>query len=243
MPPFIAVTTSISPGNGGRPDRATLNGAYLRAIQRAGGVPVMLAPQFDQGSITVVMATSSGLLLTGGGDIFPGLDGQEQDPATSGVSVDRDRMEVEALGLALERGLPVLALCRGMQMLNVVMGGSLIQDLPSQRPSHINHAQTVGGAAERNAATHDVRTDQSSRLASILGPGPVRTNSMHHQAVDALGAGLVAAAWAEDGIVEGVEMPGEHWVLGVQWHPEELAGMESHADRLFAAFLAACAES
>ena len=78
MPPFIAVTTSTSPGNDGRPDRATLNGAYLRAIQRAGGVPVMLAPQFDQGSITVVVATSSGLLLTGGGDIFPGLYGQEQ---------------------------------------------------------------------------------------------------------------------------------------------------------------------
>ena len=152
-------------------------------------------------------------------------------------------MEVEALGLALERGLPVLALCRGMQMLNVVMGGSLIQDLPSQRPSHINHAQTAHGAAERNAVTHDVHTDQSSRLASILGAAAIRTNSMHHQAVDALGAGLVAAAWADDGIIEGVEMPGEQWIFGVQWHPEELAGIESHADRLFEAFLAACAES
>lgn len=243
MPPLIAVTTSISPGNEGRPDRATLNGAYLRVIERAGGAPVMLAPQFDQRSITALMAASSGLLVTGGGDIFPGLYGQEQDPATNGVSVDRDRMEVEALGLALERGLPVLAICRGMQLLNVAMGGSLIQDLPSQRSSHINHAQTVGGAAERNAVTHQVRTTQSSRLARILGPGPLQTNSMHHQAVDALGTGLVAVAWADDDIVEGVEMPGEQWVFGVQWHPEELVGIETHADRLFQAFLAACTDS
>src|SRR6185437_1992245 len=109
MPPLIAVTTSISPGNEGRPDRAALNGAYLRAIERGGGA--------------ALMGASSGLVLTGGGDIFPGLYGQKQGPATSGVSVDRDRVEIEALGLALERGVPVLAICRGMQLLNVAMGG------------------------------------------------------------------------------------------------------------------------
>jgi len=240
MPPLIAVTTSISPGNEGRPDRAALNGAYLRAVERAGGAPLMLAPQFDQRSITALMGASSGLVLTGGGDIFPGLYGQKQGPATSGVSVDRDRVEIEALGLALERGVPVLAICRGMQLLNVAMGGTLIQDLPSLRPSPINHAQTDGGEAERSTPTHDVRTDPSSRLAAILGGVTIRTNSMHHQALDTLGSGLVAVAWSDDGIVEGVEMPGEHWVFGVQWHPEELAGTEAHAERLFDAFLKAC---
>ncbi|MGH2633790.1 MAG: gamma-glutamyl-gamma-aminobutyrate hydrolase family protein, partial [Tepidiformaceae bacterium] len=214
--------------------------AYLRAIERSGGAPVLLAPQFGQPSISTLMAASSGLMLTGGGDVFPGLYGQDAHPATGGVSVDRDRMEVEALGIALEGGLPVLAICRGIQVLNVAMGGSLFQDLPSLRPTGLNHAQTSGGLHTRDAVTHDVRVERASCLATVLGVAHLRTNSMHHQAVDNPGHGVTAVAWTSDGVIEGVEMPGEHWVFGVQWHPEELFEQHEHARQLFDAFVAAC---
>jgi len=240
MPPLIAVTTSISLASDGRPDRATLNGAYLRAVQSAGGAPIMLATQFEQASVVALMAAAQGLVLTGGGDVLPALYEQETHPSTSGISVDRDRMEIEALGIALERGLPVLAICRGMQVLNVAMGGSLLQDLPSLRPSDLNHAQTSGGAYARDAVTHAVRVEAASCLATVLGAAELRTNSMHHQALDRPGKGVVPVAWASDGVIEGVEMPGEHWVFGVQWHPEELFEQHDHARQLFAAFIAAC---
>ena len=240
MPPLIAVTTSISPASDDRPDRATLNGAYLRAIQSAGGSPMMLAPQFEQASVVALMAAAQGLVLTGGGDVLPALYGQETHPKTSGMSVERDRIELEALGIALERGLPVLAICRGMQLLNVAMGGSLLQDLPSLHPSNLNHAQTSDGEHPRSVVTHSVRVEAASCLATLVGATKLRTNSMHHQALDRPGSGVVPVAWASDGVIESVEMPREHWVFGIQWHPEELFEEHEHAHKLFAAFIAAC---
>ncbi len=239
MRPLIAVTTSLTPELDGRPERATLNAAYLRAVQAAGAAPVLLTPQMDQQSIVGLLGAVSGLVLTGGGDVYPALYGEEPHEKTGGVSVPRDRMEIEALGLALERNLPVLAICRGMQILNVALGGSLIQDLPDQRPSDINHAQTAGGAHPRDAVTHGVSVEEGSCLAGVLGGCDLSVNSMHHQALSQLGDGVRAAAWATDGVVEGIEMPEERWVLGVQWHPEELFGAHEHARRLFEAFVAA----
>jgi putative glutamine amidotransferase len=232
---------SITPAANGRPERTTLNSAYLRAVEGAGGVPVMIAPGFDDGTIRELMANSSGLVLTGGGDVDPALYGEAPNGTQmDSVSPERDTMEVAALRIALERGLPVLAVCRGMQVLNVGLGGSLYQDLPSQWASDIIHTQTAGGEHARDEATHRVRVEAGTCLASILGGTDVRVNSMHHQALRALGRGVTAAAWAPDGVIEGVEMPGEHWVLGVQWHPEELIAGHEHARRLFAGFVAAC---
>jgi putative glutamine amidotransferase len=144
-------------------------------------------------------------------------------------------MEFAALEMALDRDLPVLAICRGMQVLNVAPGGSLWQDLPSHRESRVEHRQEAG----REVATHDVRVEAGSRLADVLGETSVATNSMHHQGIRVLGDGLRAVGWAEDGLVEGVEMAGRGFVLGVQWHPEELTGNYEHARRLFGAFVEA----
>lgn len=238
--PLIAVTSSITPESGGRPERATLNASYLRAIDRAGGLPLLIAPQFGVHTIEALMATARGLVLTGGGDVSPELYGEKPHPASAGVSRERDAMELEALRVALERGLPVLAICRGMQVLNVAMGGSLYQDLPTQCPSPINHAQTNDGTTPRDAVTHDATLAEGSRLSTVLGGTVVGVNSMHHQGIREPGDGIVVTAITSDGVIEGVEMPGERWVLGVQWHPEELVDSQEHARRLFDTFMAVC---
>jgi putative glutamine amidotransferase len=240
MRPLVAVTTSITPATDGRPERANLNSTYLNAIQAAGGVPILVTPQFNEPTVAEVMHQVSGLVLTGGGDVYPALYGEAPHENTVGVSIPRDRTEIEALRFALERRLPVLAICRGMQLLNVALGGSLYQDLPSQCPSDISHSQTGSGAHTRDETTHAVRVETASCLAAVFGASELATNSMHHQALKALGEGIRAVAWAPDGVVEGVEMPAERWVLGVQWHPEELFAAHHHARRLFEAFVAAC---
>ncbi len=238
--PLVAVSAAVSPADGSRPERVSLNSAYLRAIADAGGLPLVLAPSVRPATIIGLLSRCSGLMLTGGGDLFPGLYGEDPHPKTAGVSVERDRMEVEALGWALERKRPILAICRGMQVLNVALGGSLYQDLPEQHPSEVNHAQTAGGAHGRAAATHAVRIAPGSGLAALLGGCDLMTNSMHHQALKVLGAGVTAVGHAADGVVEAIEMAGERWVFGVQWHPEEMAAREEHARRLFGAFVEAC---
>lgn len=228
MPPFIAVSMSSIPGSGTRPERATLNAAYLRALEAAGGVPLLVAPQASRATVEAIVAAASGLILTGGADIDPARYGQQPHPTVSGTSPERDATEALLVRLAFERGLPVLAICRGMQLLNVALGGTLVQDIPSQVPNALAHAQE----APRGTATHDVRVEPSSALAKVLGCERARVNSMHHQAVDQLGEGLVPVAWAPDGVVEGLELPGRP-VLGVQWHPEDLHATEPHAAALF----------
>ena len=202
----------------------------------------MLAPGLALETITGLLSRCSGLMLTGGGDLFPGLYGEDPHPKTAGVSVERDRMEVEALGWALERKRPILAICRGMQVLNVALGGSLYQDLPEQHPSEINHAQTAAGAHGRAAATHAVRIAPGSGLAAVLGGCDLMTNSMHHQAIRTLGRGLRDVARAPDDVIEALELPdAPALVLGVQWHPEELAPHDPAAASLFRALVDAAA--
>lgn len=235
MTTAVAVTASLLPEANGRPERLSLNMAYVSSLEQAGMAPVVLVPAMTPATLRTLIAMSAGLVLTGGGDLDPAAYGEAPAGAQmDSVSPERDVMEIQALEDADRRGIPVLAICRGMQVLNVHRGGSLHQDIP-------NHAQTNGGVTPRDALTHEVRINPKSRLAGILGATVVPTNSMHHQAINRLGNGLEAVAWsAGDDVVEGVEDPGERFVVGVQWHPEELAGKVDHAARLFAAFAAAC---
>lgn len=246
MKPLVAVTMGSSPGDAaGRPPRATLNAAYLRAIGDAGGAPVLIAPGMDHETIEGLMSTVSGLVLTGGGDIDPARYGQPAHPKAVGVSPERDEMEDVATLWALERDLPILAICRGLQFLNVALGGTLHQhlaDLPEVARGGINHAQTEAGFA-RYEATHNIEMKPGSCLAVLLGADRTKVNSMHHQAINQLGAGLVATAWSDDGCVEGAELPGRRFVAGVQWHPEEMATRDEPARRLFAGFVAAANRS
>lgn len=208
-----------------------LGTSYIEAVRQAGGVPVLIANVAEPD----VLDALDGLILSGGGDFDPALYGAEPDGThMRGVSADRDQTEV-ALLKAAPTDFPVLGICRGIQALAVAYGGSLIQDVPAQRPSPIRHAQE----APRHERTHGVRVDPASKLGGILGAPHVRVNSFHHQAVRRVPEGFVEVAWADDGLLEGIEHVERPFCLGVQWHPENLVGHEEHARRLFRALVEA----
>ena len=235
---LIGVSMSITVGTS--PERAYVNSTYLHAVQQAGGVPVALPPQLSAASLQQLGGELRGLLLTGGGDMDPALFGEAPHATLHDVAPARDTLETGALHLALARGLPVLAVCRGIQVLNVALGGSLYQDVATDAGTQLPHSQKE----PRDQPTHKVKVKPGSRLAETLGTDELEVNSMHHQAIKRLGRGLTAVAWAPDQIVEGVELGDPaRFVLGVQWHPEELVGHSEPARRLFAAFVAAARKS
>ncbi len=208
---------------------------YLRAVLGAGAEPVIIPLDVSRRAIGRLLNHLDGVLLVGGPDVEPARYGEGQRPECGPTHPERDESEIALIGETLERGLPILGICRGMQVLNVALGGSLYQDLPSDRPhSPIDHR-----GRERKALVHAVRLEPGSITASVLGGEEVAVNTMHHQAVKDLAPALRAVGWAPDGTLEAVEMPGAEFVIGVQWHPEELVNVVEHAHRLFAAFVAA----
>jgi gamma-glutamyl-gamma-aminobutyrate hydrolase PuuD len=209
-------------------DFALLPHSYVDAVARAGGVPVLLPP-VEQGADEVI-ASLDGLVLSGGADIDPSRYGEQPHPATRGTRPGRDEWEVRLLGRALERDLPVLCVCRGAQLLNVALGGSLKQHLPDA----VGHE----GHRPRPAVFGSTRVTlrEGSRVADILGTER-DVPCYHHQALDRFAPGLDIVGWAEDGTAEAVELPGHRFVLGVQWHPEE----DKSDIRLFEALVAAAA--
>jgi putative glutamine amidotransferase len=230
--PLIGVTTSITTGK--VPERAYVNSAYLHAVQQAGGAPVLLPPALSTASLERLARGLDGLLLTGGGDIDPGVFGETPHSTVYEVAPARDALELAVVRLALERGLPILAVCRGLQLLDVALDGTLFQDVGTDPGTQVRHSQPE----PRDQPTHKVQVRAGSRLAETLGTDELEVNSMHHQAVKALGTGLTAVAWAPDQIIEGVEMAGSaRLVLGVQWHPEEMVDHSEPARRLFAALV------
>ena len=236
--PLIGVSTSITVG--ANPERAYVNSAYLHAVQQAGGVPVLLPPQLSSASMRRLADDLQGLLLTGGGDMDPALFGETPHATLYDVAPSRDTLETSVLHVALGRGLPVLAVCRGLQVLNVALGGSLHQDVGTDPGTQMPHSQKE----PRDQPTHKVKLTPGCRLATTLGADELEVNSMHHQAIKRLGRGLTAVAWAPDQIVEGAEIGDpSRFVLGVQWHPEELVGHSEPARRLFAALVAAARTS
>lgn len=233
MRPLIGITTSLFEGDASRPNRAVLNGAYIRAVEHAGGIPVLLSPHHTLESTRELLDVLVGVVLSGGGDVDPARYGQSPDLTVVGVSETRDSYELSVIEMAMAREMPLLLICRGLQVFNVAMGGTLIQDIPITGPLHSQ-------PQPRGEATHLVRIDPAARLAKVLGSERLMTNSMHHQAIDRPGDGIVPVGWAEDGVIEGAEMPGYRgWLLGVQWHPEELTPGDGPSEALFAAFLGA----
>jgi len=185
-----------------------------------------------------VVAEIDGVLLTGGGDVDPTRFGEAPHPTTADVSTARDGLEVDLTRWAIETRTPLLAICRGLQVLNVALGGSLHQDIPSALGSPLDHRQADLLGRSRSTAVHHVKVQDGSRLAGILGALEVDVNSFHHQAINRLGRGLRDVAWAPDSIVEGVELVDDsRFVVGVQWHPEELVGHDRTARNLFRALV------
>jgi putative glutamine amidotransferase len=186
--------------------------AYVHAVEAAGGRPLIVPPSEDAAEATLDLL--DGVLFSGGSDLDPAHYGAERHPATDAPREVRDRAELALLTAALERDMPVLAVCRGSQVLNVARGGDLVQHLP-ERVGHERHRHTPGAFGD-----HDVDVKAESRLGTILGDrAPVKSH--HHQGYGRIGEGLVEVAWADDGTVEALEDPTRHFAVGVLWHPEE----------------------
>ena len=190
---------------------------YPEAIRRAGAVPVVIPP-LDTGSIEPLLDGLCGLCLSGGPDLHPTVYGVSPHHALGPTEPHLDLFELALVRAAEARGLPVLAICRGLQVLNVSRGGTLVQDLPSERPSNIVHRQLRAA----RVATHDVTFERDSLVASCLGEVQIGVNSFHHQAVDVLGGGLRAVGWADDGVIEALEATDRAFTIAVQWHTESM---------------------
>jgi len=240
--PLIAVTTSevrvaeqvepIPEGDPARPEMA-LGMRYLQAIESVGGLPVVVPPLPEE-DMEELIGRVSGVCLSGGPDIHPSSYGQDEDPALGPTWKDLDDAELAVARAAFEAKVPILAICRGAQALNIVRSGTLFQDLPITAGSEVRHRR---GHGEPNIS-HPVEIAPDSVLARAVGTTELVVNSFHHQASDQLGRGLRAVAWSPDGVIEGIEAPNRDFVVGVQWHAEAME--DEPAERLFEAFVEAC---
>lgn len=226
----IAASTEIIRGL----PRVRANAAYVNALLEAGALPLLLPPRSDVALHATLARRVDGVLLTGGEDIDPARYGAPRHANTEESDPARDAAELALVAAAREHGLPLLAICRGAQLLNVACGGTLVQDLPDARPAGLAHAPGVA----RDRRVHDVTVDAPSRLATAIGATRIAVNSLHHQAVARIGTGLRVVVRAPDDVVEGIEAEDPAWwAVGVQWHPEELTATPEPWDRaLFAAF-------
>ena len=230
MKPIIGLTPTPSDDafDHGTFHRFALADTYTGAVAHAGGIPVILPPQAD--AYDEIFGMIDGLVLTGGADIDPKRYGDAtRHPATYGVDAARDQFEIDLVHGALERNIPILCICRGIQLLNVALGGTLIQDIADEYPGAIEHRQQAN-RLPIDAPSHPVIIEPGSLLAEVYGPGPIPANSFHHQAVRVPGDGLRVVGRTPDGLIEALELTGSTWVLGVQWHPEMM--FRSHPEHL-----------
>lgn len=241
MPAIVGVTSGdafLERSAEGVPNRphAALKQDYLDAIAGAGAIPLVVSPEATSAT-DLVVSRLDGLMLVGGLDVHPASYGEPLLNDTVDPSPERDALELALLDSALGRRVPVLAICRGHQVLNVARGGTLWQDLPTQRPDGLGHSQR----GDPHSAGHELEVAEGSLLHRIVGSERLSTNSFHHQAIRRLGQGLRPTAWSSDGLVEAVEDPAHRFVLGVQWHPEEMLDSAPHR-ALFKAFVQAAGE-
>jgi len=240
--PIIGLSTmSDHDAAGLHAPRFSLNQSYNKAIMAAGGVPLLIPHVEDSESLREIYEMLDGLLLPGGVDIDPQHYNEAPHPKLDPVDEGMDWIETRLLRWALEDDLPVFGICRGEQVLNVVMGGSLWQDLPSEYATVFDHRESFKRKI-RDYLAHDVRVDPSSRLAEILQAPRVWVNTSHHHAIKRVAPGLRAVAWSPDDLVEAVESPDHFFVVAVQWHPEEMVKKHENARRLFQAFVQAAAQ-
>ncbi len=224
MKPIIGINCDLTEGE---TSGASLRREYYEAIKRAGGMPVLFAPLEEVKDIERLLGQLSGLILSGGRDIWPVRYGEIMHEKTHPVSAERDAFDFKVVKQALNMDMPVLGICYGAQLLNVALGGSLIQDLPSQRPSPICHNSETG---------HKINVEPGTCLHKFLQTEELTVNSTHHQAIDRLAEGLRVSARAEDGVIEAIESIRHSLVIAVQWHPERMSS-DSAQEQLFKAFV------
>lgn len=236
--PVIGVTTSRMLNKQGLPAIYVME-AYVQAVAQAGGAPLLVPLGLGEQELQGIVARLDGVLLTGGGDIDPQQYMADGHPRVSEVDQDRDRVEIRLFKDVLQARLPFLGICRGLQLVNVALGGTLYTHITDQHRGALEHSFFPDWP--RSHLAHTVQVEQGSWLASILGEQAIQVNSLHHQGVHKLAPGLQVSACAPDGLVEAIELSGHPFGLAVQWHPEWLlnqAGMRS----LFRAFVEAAAD-
>lgn len=227
MKPIIGVTASLREGT------VTLENDVLDSILMAGGIPYILPYTNDVSVIKEIINHIDGLLLSGGVDIDPTLFGEEPIPNLGEIMPERDTLEILLIEKALEVNLPILAICRGVQILNIAAGGNMYQDLYSQKGNLLQHAQR----APRTHLSHFVRTNEGSLLQAISHCTEFKVNSFHHQAVKDPAQGFMISAISSDGVVEAIESVKHFFVLGVQWHPEHVTKFDEVSKQIFSSFI------
>jgi putative glutamine amidotransferase len=212
--------------------------SYINGLVQAGAVPLMIPITSDQETIDALMGMAHGLLLIGGPDIAPSHFGQTDKPGLRQVTPARDAVELPLTKRALADKTPIFAICRGIQVLNVAAGGSLLQDIATQLPNAQKHDQHPDHGPSHLA--HPIQIEPNSRIAAICGQTRMTVNSLHHQAIDRVGVGLSVVARSSDGIIEAIETKDDRWVVGIQWHPEWMLKDREDMPALFQAFCDAC---
>ena len=214
----------------------TINQDYMDAVIRAGALPVLLPLTDDEALMEEMLNRVDGLLLIGGDDVGPEMYGEEKLPCCGETAPRRDQMEFPLCRMALDRDMPILAICRGHQVLSCVLGGNMYQDIETQFSAELKHPRSDMPRDK----VHKVIVEEGSLLHRITGLTALEVNSRHHQAVRVPGKGMKVCGHATDGLIEAAELPGKKFVLGVQWHPESLSDRYAEAQALFNAFVEAC---
>jgi putative glutamine amidotransferase len=233
--PIIGITTSQGTNEEDLPV-ASLMRAYIDAIVEAGGIPILIPSNLSKEALLTLCDRVGGVLFSGGGDISIERFGGEFHPSISGVDPERDSLELSMLGNLIERGKPFLGICRGCQVINVRLGGTLYTHISDQMPNSLKHDYYPG--YPRTYLAHTVRVDSGTQLVQILGDKELSVNSFHHQGVKDIPEGLKQVAHTSDGLVEALELKDHPFGLAVQWHPEWLTNQET-SRRLFRAFVEA----
>ncbi len=237
--PTIGITCTIfQRDQNQRPPDTGQNQSYVDAVIRAGAAPLLIPNVTDRALLRTLYGRLDGLLLSGGGDIDPTYYGEARHEKCGLPSPERDETELALIRWAVEDGMPLLAICRGIQVLNVALGGTLYQDIEAQAPGAERHSWSPG--YPRDYIAHSVSIEPQTRLAHIVGADPLPVNSFHHQSVKDVAPGLTVTARAPDQIIEAVEANGHAFVVGVQWHPEGLASSDTRAQGLFDALVTVC---
>jgi putative glutamine amidotransferase len=240
--PVIGITTQTLHAIDGIPPALpqswVMNQRYFVAATIVGGVPWMI-PLLDDDEDTLreIYERLDGILIPGGVDLDPVNFGEERHPRLGALDPARDRVELQLTHWALEDRKPMLGLCRGIQVMNVALGGTLYQDIEAQVPAAIKHDYYPTAGFERDHLAHEVELASGSRLHAVMERQRVMVNSMHHQAIKSLAPGLLPCATAPDGLIEAVELDSDQFLMGVQWHPEVFEMSDPHTRHLFSAFI------
>jgi putative glutamine amidotransferase len=235
--PLIGLPTLAIP-RGEKPPRFGINQSYVTALVRAGCAPVLIPLLEEESVLRAIFERLDGIVFPGGADVAPQEYGEEALPDINVVETARDRTELRLARWAYDAGLPMLGICRGQQLLNVALGGSLYQDLLTQGATGLDHSDGDGRA--RSALVHSVALEPGSKLAQLIDETTVDVNSLHHQAIKSVAPGLLVTGRSADGVIEAVEAAGPGFLIAVQWHPEELTALP-WVSRLFKGFAQAAA--